>query len=187
MNNSNKTRRWLIIWWNIELERDVPQFVLSSVYCFKYTCAACMQSLNVMAWKHHPHYLPFVRGRWIPLVIGHYDETLLFFFCFFFGGDKLFFIMDKLLKTKPSSCRWFEGNDLRRHDAPWRHWNLHLIHISKMLIEILSHAHMESTVTVHIRAPQPCSDDTECYFWRDRDTSFKLLLSTQICIPLNQI
>ena len=19
---------------------------------------------------------------------------------------------------------WFEGNDLRRHDAPWRHWNL---------------------------------------------------------------
>ena len=151
MNNSNKTRRWLIIWWNIELERDVPcactlwnmsvksqplvfhckfacaiiidnlnhyskclyiyrvnqdelpkmqpylvfactQFVLSSVYCFKYTCAACMQSLNVMAWKHHPHYLPFVRGRWIPLVIGHYDETLLFFFFFFFGGggDKLF-------------------------------------------------------------------------------------------------
>ena len=33
-----------------------------------------------MAWKHLPHYWPFVRGitfgRWIPLVIGHYDETL---------------------------------------------------------------------------------------------------------------
>ena len=33
-------------------------------------------------------------------------------------------IMDKLLKTKQSGCRWFEGNDLRRHGAPWRHWNL---------------------------------------------------------------
>ena len=28
------------------------------------------------------------------------------------------------LETKQSGCRWFEGNDLRRHDAPWRHWNL---------------------------------------------------------------
>ena len=28
------------------------------------------------------------------------------------------------LKAKQSGCRWFEGNDLRRHDAPWRHWNL---------------------------------------------------------------
>ena len=33
-------------------------------------------------------------------------------------------IVEKLLKTKQSGCRWFEGNDLRRHDAPWRHWNL---------------------------------------------------------------
>ena len=49
-------------------------------------------------------------GWRIPLVIGHYDETL---------GV----IVDKLLKTKQSGCRWFEGNDLRRHDAPWRHWN----------------------------------------------------------------
>ena len=68
-----------------------------------------------MAWKHLPHNWPFVRGitfdRWIPLVKGHYDETL---------GV----IMDKLLKTKQSDCRWFVGNDLRRHDAPWRHWNL---------------------------------------------------------------
>ena len=33
-----------------------------------------------MAWKHFPHYWPSVRGitfgRWIPLVMGHYDETL---------------------------------------------------------------------------------------------------------------
>ena len=27
-------------------------------------------------------------------------------------------------KQKQSGCWWFEGNDLRRHDAPWRHWNL---------------------------------------------------------------
>ena len=30
--------------------------------------------------------------------------------------------MDNFLKTKQSGCRWLEGNDLRRHDAPWRHW-----------------------------------------------------------------
>ena len=76
-----------------------------------------MWSLDVIAWKHLPHNWPLLRGitfGWrIPLVIGHYDETL--------GGGG---IVEKLLKTKQSGCRWFEGNDLRRHDAPWRHWNL---------------------------------------------------------------
>ena len=58
-------------------------------------------------------------GRWIPLVIGHYDD---FFFFFFLGGG----VNHGQTFEKQSSpvVGDFEGNDLRRHDAPWRHWNL---------------------------------------------------------------